>query len=61
MSGPEDDRRERSRFSRRAVLISAGQTGLFGVLGWRLRQLQVVDNSGYRLLSEENRLAVRQK
>ena len=58
MSGPEDDRRERLRFSRRAVLIGAGQASLFGVLAWRLRQLQVLDNSGYRLLSEENRLSV---
>jgi len=58
MSGPEDDRRERLRFSRRAVLIAAGQAALFGVLGWRLRQLQVLDTSGYRLLSEENRLNV---
>ena len=35
----------RHRFSRRAVLIGAGQTGLFGLLLWRLRQLQILDTS----------------
>jgi penicillin-binding protein 2 len=58
MSTEEGDRRERLRFSRRALLIGAGQAALFGVLGWRLRQLQVLDTSGYQLLSEENRLSV---
>jgi penicillin-binding protein 2 len=58
MSDLESDRRERLRFSRRALLIGAGQAALFGVLGWRLRQLQVLDTSGYQLLSEENRLSV---
>ena len=35
----------RHRFSRRAVLIGAAQTGLFGLLLWRLRQLQILDTS----------------
>jgi penicillin-binding protein 2 len=58
MSVEEGERKERLRFSRRALLIGAGQTALFGMLGWRLRQLQVLDRSGYQLLSEENRLSV---
>ena len=58
MSTEEGDRQERLRFSRRALLIGSGQAVLFGVLGWRLRQLQVLDTSGYQLLSEENRLSV---
>ena len=58
MSTEEGDRQERLRFSRRALLIGSGQAALFGVLGWRLRQLQVLDTSGYQLLSEENRLSV---
>jgi penicillin-binding protein 2 len=48
----------RQRFSRRAVLIGAGQTGLFGLLLWRLRQLQILDTSEYRLLSDENRITM---
>jgi penicillin-binding protein 2 len=49
---------QRMRFSRRAVLVAAGQAGLFGLLGWRLRQLQILDSSEYRLLSDENRITV---
>jgi len=49
---------QRRRFSRRAVLVGAGQAGLFGLLGWRLRQLQILDSSEYRLLSDENRITV---
>ncbi|HZP07758.1 penicillin-binding protein 2 [Methyloceanibacter sp.] len=50
-------RKQRLRFSRRALLLGAGQAGLFGLLGWRLRQLQILDTSEYRLLSDENRLS----
>ena len=48
--------RLRRRFSRRALLVGAGQTGLFGLLAWRLRQLQIMESSEYRLLSDENRV-----
>lgn len=48
----------RRRFSRRAVLIGGSQAGLFGLLLWRLRQLQILDNSEYRLLSDENRMTM---
>jgi penicillin-binding protein 2 len=48
----------RHRFSRRSLLVGAGQAGLFGVLGWRLRQLQIMDSSEYRLLAEENRMTM---
>jgi penicillin-binding protein 2 len=48
----------RHRFSRRALLIGAGQAGLFGLLTWRLRQLQIMESSEYRLLSDENRLSL---
>jgi penicillin-binding protein 2 len=50
-------RKQRVRFSRRALLLGAGQAGLFGLLAWRLRQLQILDSSEYRLLSDENRLS----
>lgn len=55
---PDYALRLRHRFSRRAVLIGASQAGLFGVLLWRLRQLQIVETSEYRLLSDENRMSV---
>ncbi len=38
--------RLRHRFSRRAVLIGAAQTGLFGLLLWRLRRLQILESLG---------------
>ncbi|HKB00323.1 MAG TPA: penicillin-binding protein 2 [Methyloceanibacter sp.] len=47
----------RNRFSRRAVLIGAAQTGLFGLLLWRLRQLQILDSPEYQLLSDDNRIS----
>jgi penicillin-binding protein 2 len=52
----DQDKKLRNRFSRRALLIGAGQAGLFGLLTWRLRQLQIKESSEYRLLSDENRL-----
>jgi len=39
-------------------MLGAGQLGLFGVLGWRLRQLQVLDAPKYTLLAEENRINI---
>jgi penicillin-binding protein 2 len=50
--------RLRHRFSRRAVLIGAGQAGLFGLLLWRLRRLQILDSPEYQLLSDDNRMSV---
>lgn len=55
---PDPAVRLRHRFSRRAVLIGAGQTGLFGLLLWRLRQLQILESPEYRLLSDENRMTM---
>jgi penicillin-binding protein 2 len=48
---------ERMRvFSRRALLLGAGQVALFGALGGRLYYLQAVDADGYALLADENRI-----
>jgi penicillin-binding protein 2 len=55
---PDYARKQSYRFSRRALLVSAGQAGLFGLLGWRLHQLQILDSSDYRLLSDENRMTM---
>ncbi len=53
---PDYARRQSYRFSRRALVLGAGQVGLFGLLGWRLHQLQIRDSSEYQLLSDENRI-----
>jgi penicillin-binding protein 2 len=55
--GPtRDERRLRHRFSRRMLLFGGAQVGAFSLLGWRLHQLQILESSDYRLLSDENRL-----
>ena len=43
-------------FTRRALLLGAGQLGLFGVLAGRLYYLQVVSADEYALLADENRI-----
>jgi len=53
---PDYTRKQSYRFSRRALLVGGAQAGLFGLLGWRLHQLQVLESSDYRLLSDENRM-----
>jgi penicillin-binding protein 2 len=55
---PDYGLRLRHRFSRRSVLIGGAQAGLFGLLLWRLRQLQILESSEYRLLSDENRMTM---
>ncbi|MEM9011354.1 MAG: penicillin-binding protein 2 [Pseudomonadota bacterium] len=45
--------------TRRGLLLAGGQLGLIGVLGWRMRQLQVEETERYRLLAEENRINTR--
>ena len=53
-----DDGAQRTRFSRRALLLGAGQAGLFGLVATRLFQLQVVDGARYVPLADENRINV---
>jgi penicillin-binding protein 2 len=50
-----DNDRLRS-FSRRALLLGAGELGLFGLLAGRLYYLQVVSADEYALLADENRI-----
>lgn len=54
----ENDRDERGRFSRRALLLGAAQIGGFSLLGWRLHQLQVVEGRRFALLADDNRINV---
>ncbi len=58
MSGSSDLKIRNGRFTRRVLMLGAGQLGLFGLLGWRLRQLQVVEAPKYRLLADENRINI---
>lgn len=47
-----------ARFSRRLLLLGLGQLACFGAVGARLYQLQVMEESRYVPLAEDNRLAV---
>lgn len=46
-------------FSRRALIIGAVQTTLFGVLATRLGYLQVVEQERFQTLSDKNRISLR--
>ncbi len=55
-------RRETKRtgvFTRRALLVAAGQVGAMGFLGAKLYQVQVVDGARYATLAETNRVSAR--
>ncbi|EFH12757.1 penicillin-binding protein 2, partial [Teichococcus cervicalis] len=58
MSKREEERR-RGVFTRRALLLGAGQLGLFGFLGYRLRKLTVEEGERYATMAEENRVSTR--
>lgn len=47
------------KISRRTAVLGAAQLGFLGVLGWRMRQLQVEQADEFRLLAEENRINFR--
>ncbi len=46
-------------FTRRALLLGAGQVGIMGVLGAKLYQVQVVEGERYATLAESNRISAR--
>ncbi|MDB5477933.1 MAG: mrdA [Alphaproteobacteria bacterium] len=50
------EREQERLFTRRAVLITGAKLGLFGILGARLFQLQVLERDKYLTLAEENRV-----
>ncbi|MBO1076232.1 penicillin-binding protein 2 [Roseomonas marmotae] len=58
MSKKEEERR-RAVFTRRALLLGAGQAGLFGFLGYRLQKLQLEEGERYATMAEENRISAR--
>ncbi|NNE88037.1 MAG: penicillin-binding protein 2 [Silicimonas sp.] len=45
--------------TRRGVILGGMQLGFMGLLGLRMRQMQVEEAESYRLLAEENRINVR--
>ncbi|WP_127112716.1 penicillin-binding protein 2 [Shimia sediminis] len=60
MRRPKVDNPEfQGRLSRRALLLGGAQLGFMGLLGLRMRQLQVEQSDQYRLLAEENRINIR--
>jgi penicillin-binding protein 2 len=46
-------------FTRRALLLGAGQVGILGVLAAKLYQTQVIDGARYAMLAETNRISGR--
>lgn len=58
MATKDDLSRERL-FTRRALLLGAGQAGLMAVLAGRIYYLQVVESSRFQTMAEENRVSMR--
>ncbi|RVV96756.1 penicillin-binding protein 2 [Mesobaculum littorinae] len=56
---PRDTETSSRRISRRALVLGGLQTGMLGVLGWRMHQMQVDQADQYRLLADENRINMR--
>ncbi len=46
-------------FTRRALLLGAGQLGVFGALGVKLYRVQIVEGARYATLSDSNRISAR--
>lgn len=56
MGGPPEPQR---CFTRRALLIGAGQIGVLGLLGARLGWLQIAEGQRYKMLSDKNRINIK--
>ncbi len=48
-----------TRLTRRALLVGAAQISFVGLLGFRMRYLQIEQADQFRLLAEENRINIR--
>ncbi len=59
MTGERQDTKHRGVFTRRALLLGAGQLGIFAALGAKLYQVQVVEGARYATLSDSNRISAR--
>ncbi|WOI56253.1 penicillin-binding protein 2 [Palleronia sp. LCG004] len=56
---PRDTETSLRGISRRGLVLGGLQLGVAGVLGWRMRQMQVEQADQFRLLAEENRINMR--
>lgn len=56
---PKETAESTRRIARRSLLIGTAQLGMIGVLGWRMRSMQVEEGEIYRNLAEENRINMR--
>jgi penicillin-binding protein 2 len=50
---------EPPRITRRALMLLGAQLGIVGVLGWRMRDLQLLQHEHYAMLADENRINLR--
>lgn len=57
--GPRDSEESSRKISRRAILLGSGQLAFMGILGLRMRYMQVDQADQFRLLAEENRINIR--
>ena len=53
-----DEEQRRRRFSRRALIVGAGQVGALGLLAGRFHYLQITEGESYARLAEANRTRV---
>ena len=56
---PKETEEAAGLVTRRGVVLAGVQLGFMGLLGLRMRQMQVEEADSYRLLAEENRINVR--
>ena len=56
---PKDIEQSQGLVTRRGLVLGGVQLTIMGLLGFRMRQLQVTEADSYRLLAEENRINVR--
>lgn len=56
---PKDNETSQRVISRRAMVLGAAQLAFVGILGLRMRYMQVVQADEFRMLAEENRINIR--
>ncbi len=59
MSWIKKENKRTGVFTRRALLLGAGQLGIFGALAGKLYQVQVVEGERYSVMAESNRISAR--
>lgn len=56
---PKDTLESARKISRRGLVVAGLQAGFVGLLGWRMRHMQVDQADQFRFLAEENRINIR--